>query len=228
MDEIKFKEYQERFRTAASRHDGNLIELPNGGTIFTKGKRHRDHLSIMSGVHGDERSGPLALLRWLEETEPGKLINKYTTLWICPLVNDDGWDKKNRLHNGLDLNRSFTNELAPEFLKVIMESLNNTNNPLGNRFSTFFDLHEDDEVNVPFLFHCIENSIQDVHTIAKLLDAKVELWSTEDNKWDGSSETYVRSIKYSWAMTLEATPFWELNKRIDWYMKFLNYCSRTW
>jgi len=104
-NDLTFQEFQLRFLVAARRHGCQGIQLPNGGYTFTYGHPDAPRLSLMSGLHGDERSGPLALLHWFENCEPGTLIRDELSLWITPLVNNVGWDMNCRTWNYVDLNR---------------------------------------------------------------------------------------------------------------------------
>src|SRR5689334_12117394 len=128
-------EYVERFVEAARCHDAEIVTLDHSVVMAQIGEGPR--LAVMSGVHGDEPSGPLAVLRWFEKTQPGTLIPDGLSLWVAPLINTSGWDAAVRTWGDHDLNRSFTHEAAPDFLKPLMHHLAD---PLP---ALYVDLHED-------------------------------------------------------------------------------------
>jgi hypothetical protein len=93
-------------------------------------------LYLSAGIHGDEISGPLALLEILRR--PDFLADCDVTMF--PILNPDGL-VKNLRHNadGIDLNRDYRNPKSPEILSHLaaLESL--------GRFHAAMMLHEDFE-----------------------------------------------------------------------------------
>lgn len=64
----------------------------------------RKNIYISSGVHGDEPSGPLALLELLQENRWPDDMN----LWLVPCVNPTGFRQNTRENAlGIDLNRDY-------------------------------------------------------------------------------------------------------------------------
>jgi murein peptide amidase A len=93
-------------------------------------------LYLSAGIHGDEISGPLALLELLRR--PDFFAGFDVTMF--PILNPDGLVKNSR-HNadGIDLNRDYRNAKSAEILSHIqaLESL--------GRFNAAMMLHEDFE-----------------------------------------------------------------------------------
>jgi hypothetical protein len=93
-------------------------------------------LYLSAGIHGDEISGPFALLELLRQ--PGFFADFDVTMF--PILNPDGLVKNIR-HNasGIDLNRDYRNSKSAEILSHIqaLESL--------GRFNAAMMLHEDFE-----------------------------------------------------------------------------------
>ncbi len=93
-------------------------------------------LYLSAGIHGDEISGPLALLELLRQ--PGFFTNVDVTMF--PILNPDGL-VQNLRHNagGIDLNRDYRHSKSQEILSHIaaLESL--------GRFAASMMLHEDFE-----------------------------------------------------------------------------------
>lgn len=211
---LSFDNYYTRFNAAALKHGMTILQLPHGGCIATLGGA--PYLALMSGLHGDERSGPLAILEWLEATPSHELMSSHYGLWIAPLINDDGWNKNSRLWNDIDLNRHFTNE-APTFLKIIMQNLTE------HAPTLFLDLHEDAERDQAYVFKCLEDSHELANALALELNADIELWS-HDDEWTGASETFVRHLGVNKSITIEAPPIWNIEARIVWQKRAILWC----
>lgn len=68
------------------------------------------NLYISAGIHGDEPSGPLAVLQLVAEDQ-WPLVN----LWLVPLLNPTGFRLNTRENAaGIDLNRNYRHITAPE------------------------------------------------------------------------------------------------------------------
>lgn len=91
---------------------------------------------LSSGIHGDEISGPLALLEMLRQPDFFAAFD----VTIFPILNPDGLAKNLRENgDGLDLNRDYRNSKSSEILSHI-----ETLKTLG-RFDAAMMLHEDYE-----------------------------------------------------------------------------------
>jgi len=200
---LTFQEYFVRFERAAIRHKAHLTPLSNGGCIARFGIG--PCFAIMSGLHGDEGSGPLSILEWLEALPVETPLRHQ--FWIAPLVNDDGWDQGKREWQNLDLNRSF-NGAAPDFLATIMMDLEIA------RPDLFLDLHEDSYYEGPYLFQFTGDTHPLVTQLASNLDFETEPWS-DLAAWETASETYVRRLGCDYTVTIEVPPVWPLEKRIQ-------------
>lgn len=70
----------------------------------------RRNLYISSGIHGDEPSGPLALLQLFREN----LWPQHTNLWVSPCLNPSGFRRNTRENeDGIDLNRDYRSLETP-------------------------------------------------------------------------------------------------------------------
>ncbi len=204
VNDISSTEYYRRFEIAAAKYQARLTRLEQGGYIATVGNGTR--VALMSGLHGDERSGPLAILEWLEQTQEKKLIPDGYQLWIAPLVNSLGWDHQSREWNSLDLNRLF-NASAPPFLKSIMASLSS---PLP---CLFLDLHEDSDYRDLYIYHYVGDQHDADVELAQVLGARLQTWS-DFGPWQGSGEVFLREQGCNQCITVEIPPTWELPDRI--------------
>jgi len=212
---LPFKIFQHRFRAAVLRHKGQLLQVENGALIAKWMAENTPQFAFLSGLHGDEVSGPLALLYWLETLPLGTLTSGGKSVWIAPLLNDVGWDANQREWNGIDLNRAFT-EAAPPFLASVMQNLTN-NSP-----DFFLDLHEDSEKDHAYIFKFSPDKTGLSRQLAHELEAKLVRWSSL-KKWKGSSEVFVRSLGCQYAATTEAPPLWPLEKRVAWQSRAINF-----
>jgi protein MpaA len=98
----------------------------------------RLNLYISSGIHGDEPSGPLAILQLLEENQwPGGI-----QIWLSPCLNPNGFKLNTRENeNGVDLNRDYRSRRTPE-VRAHIAWLDRQ-----PKFNLSIALHEDWEAN---------------------------------------------------------------------------------
>jgi len=100
-------------------------------------------LYLSSGIHGDEISGPMALLKMLRERDFFEDFN----ITIFPILNPDGLAQNVRVNaDGIDLNRDYKNTKSAEITSHI-EALKT----LG-KFDAAMMLHEDFEGTGAYLF----------------------------------------------------------------------------
>lgn len=141
INNLPADKYMERFAKAAKRHGFKAQFLASGRIIYYLGKGPQK-ISLMSGIHGEERAGPIALLTWLETARKGKLIDKKKiSLMICPLVGHDAWNKRFRLENGkINLNSVWARDRAPRYVHEIKRAIENFEPTI------FVDFHEDSTI----------------------------------------------------------------------------------
>lgn len=93
---------------------------------------------ISAGIHGDEPSGPVALLHLLEENRWPEGID----FWLVPLLNPTGFRRNSRENSGgIDLNREYRNPRALEIVSHVSWLERQPN------FDLMILLHEDWEAN---------------------------------------------------------------------------------
>jgi protein MpaA len=95
------------------------------------------NIYISAGIHGDEPSGPVSVLRFLEE-------NRWpdANLWLVPCLNPTGFRRSTRENaDGVDLNRDYRHITTPE-VKAHTEWLQDQ-----PPFDLTLLLHEDWEAN---------------------------------------------------------------------------------
>jgi murein peptide amidase A len=95
------------------------------------------NLYLSTGIHGDEPSGPLAVLRLLEENHWPD-----ANLWLVPCINPTGFDLNTRENAaGIDLNRDYRHLYTPEVSAHVAWLKKQPN------FDLALLLHEDWEAN---------------------------------------------------------------------------------
>lgn len=213
-----FSEFYDRF-AAIARREGASVERFGNGAYSAHFGSPRDPLAFfMSGLHGDEQAGPLALLEWLEKDGHHRLLKKNIALKVIPLVNDLGWDRYTRNYGRQNLNRNFDSR-APGFLRQMMLAIE-------KRPPKFFlDLHEDQQVRNAYIFRMAG----DASGLSEFLQANMQaydlLWKPA-RTWGGTSEVFVRSLGCRYAATTETPRGWSLRRRIRWHCVCLDWACR--
>ena len=159
----------------------------------------------------------MALLRWLEK---GK-IPKRCSIWICPLINDMGWDRNKRNWGRLNLNSAFLENKvnSPKFIHQIMRSI--------KKFTptVFVDFHEDVTTDYPYLFRNIIDNSEFIINLQKKLKIKFEPWK-DDSEYFGASENFVRNNGCTAATTVEAPFIWDRKRKIDYHLSVVKTVNR--
>jgi predicted deacylase len=219
--ELSFQEYYRLFRTGLpDKPCTSVRQLAHGGLIA----RINDCgpcLAVISGLHGDERSGPLALLEWACKQD-GPLCPEDRRVWLLPLLNDQGWDKNERMWQEVDLNRAFhtDKEDTPLFVREVMEEWS------IRLPEMFLDIHEDDtRPTDPYLYWYKEETHDLALRLAEHLQAKAEPWD-DFEYWRGSDEVYLRTIGCQHCVTIESPMGWPMDERIKWNLAAVEWCIR--
>ncbi len=134
-----YRELTSRWKALRGERDLRVREVACVGAPRTllcveSGEPGKPVVTISAGIHGDERSGPAALLY---AAERGLLDERFAyRLWPC--LNPTGYDAGTRASiDGIDINRTFgRGGSSPEAKAVIM-----ANRDL--KFALAIDLHED-------------------------------------------------------------------------------------
>jgi hypothetical protein len=221
INKFSHENYMKRFIVAAEKHNFSCVELGSNRKVFYLGSGAM-HLAIISGIHGEERAGPIALLKFLERTKVGSLIPNNISLLISPLLGFDAWDKKSRENEKLNLNESWSKKAAPDYIHKLKIELENFKPDL------FFDFHEDSTIEdeEPYLFRRKSNKniifeLQNAMDICR----KKGIWR-KSVEYPGSSESFAHSIGCPETTTVETPQTQPLRNRVgfnlavlDWIMK---------
>jgi hypothetical protein len=218
IDQLSADQMWKRFDVAATRHGMESYELPNGARIYALGSGPT--LAILGGLHGDERAGPIALLRWLETTEKGALIPKGTALWMCPLFIGNAWDAFERKAGGIDFNRVWMpgQPGRDESVKIVERSLKRA------KPRVFIDLHEDPDAPKPYVFG-YQNDLAFAPKLAHGLGARWKSWTGKDEASIGASETFARFAGCRMTSTIETPRVKPIAERVDFHLRAVRWCS---
>jgi predicted deacylase len=219
LGELGFSAYQEQFAAAVVRRGGVIHRLANGGCLAAFGRPEGPRLAVLSGVHGDERSGPLALLSFVTEAPLEDFSPDGPALWMVPLLNDDGWDNNTREWKGVNLNAAFVSDSPVPFVAEVMRDLE------ARVPRVFLDLHEDSEKPFPYVYRFTEDRQDFSLRLRHALGAEEALWSLADaERWKGSTEIFARKLGCERSATIEAPPAWPMQARIAWNLRAVRQC----
>jgi predicted deacylase len=214
---LTFQEYTSRFESAlASRGGVRLTHLSNGALVARIGSRG-PRLAVVAGLHGDETSGPLALLEWACSAKD-PLAPPGVQLWLAPLLNNLGWDAGVREWNGLDLNRSFLpGRQAPEFLRPLLRDWRR------RPPHQLLDLHEDAEnPGFAYLFRYTAEEHDLPARMAQALCIQMLDWA-DFSEWQGCTELFARALGVTRCVTLEVPTIWPVEGRIECNLQALSW-----
>lgn len=112
------------------------VRLPLYSVTTRVGSRHWPRVAIVAGIHGDETSGPLAILDYLKLA--GNVTRARFPVRFLPVANPYGYDKGARRNaENKDLNRGWRGALRGE--RQLLYSA------VSKSVRCFVSLHEDDE-----------------------------------------------------------------------------------
>ena len=194
--------------------NARITNINNGSLIATTGNSPR--FAVMSGVHGDERSGPLAIVEWVKENKKKIKQGKFE-FWFMPLLNIRGWNENKRNSGLYNPNREFFKSTKLTFLKPVMDSLAEKA-PL-----VFIDLHEDSTEKEPYFWKFKEEKPRLADYLASGFNVETYPW-----EWDYyrngkiSSDEFVRKLGCNETVTTEIHPDEPLEKRIKFQMRCID------
>lgn len=122
---------------------------------------------LSAGVHGDEPAGVEAVIRFLE-SDNSDLLNKFE-FFIIPCLNPYGYSRNVRWNSdGLDINRTFENNLSME--AILVKTL-----LADKQLDISIDFHEDWEYRGFYLFEISKNNFELGKDIVDKLGCKCEI-----------------------------------------------------
>jgi len=175
------------------------VKLTNGAEIHTYG---RPNLFLMSGVHGEERAGVMALTTILKDG--------LENVWILPCLNIQGHQELNRYCGDKNLNDEFRKETTLGFMQELMEILKN------NKPKIFVDLHEDVCAESDYIwshFSNEKNIDKKVRSFCEKKDVGL-VYQPDIEYYKGSSEQFARKIGIPSCYTTETKQYAPFAKRL--------------
>lgn len=222
IDSLTAHEFYARFDHAASAHSMTMVPLPNGARIYTLGDSTKPTLALLAGLHGEERAGPIALMRWLEDTATSALVPEGTSLWICPLFSCEGWETVRRTPGNVDFNDVWMPGQSgrDESVKAAETSLRTW------RPKIFLDLHEDASImNGKGFIYGYEKDAHFAPALARSLACRVVRWKGSDKNAIGASETFVRGLGCKYTATVETSQSRPLRERVEFQIDAIRFAA---
>lgn len=206
---------------SAAKLGWQCLPLANGVPLIIK--RGNNVLSLLSGVHGDERSGPVFLTNLLGSYVANPAMIPQRGMVIVPLLNDEGWDDRGRRWNGFDLNRQFVTQTPVKHVRELMDVLSFL------RPMVHWDLHEDDERLQNYVYGYSSSKTNLAMTVCQALGCPLEPSekpsTNPQDDMSGSSEEFMHRFGTA-ALTSEANPSVQLSDRLSWLSGIYNIVSR--
>jgi len=216
MKKVSFKEFNKAVMKEAERLNLGVEVLANK-SLHLSHHTGKPSVCILAGLHGNEKTGPHSILRWLRGL--GKVSFDCS---IFPLVNDLGWDSNSREWKKFDLNRSFNQKTGPLFMRQIIKILK------ASPPAVFLDFHDDGATKAGYVFKYVRGASVDEY-VEKTLKLKCVPWD-DAAVWKYCSEVFVRRLGCSSCATFEAATKWEFDKRtalnVRVIEKAIEYCHR--
>jgi|GEM_PF-1279349 len=208
VDALDFRAFTARLGRAAAKHGLRMHGLSNGAIILTTHESvSGPKVALLSGLHGEERAGPIALLTWLERT---RTLPKDVRLWICPLLSRRTWDSRERAPGGTNLNRVWNADEAPPIVADAMASLR------AFKPDVFIDLHEEQTIDDGRAYAHRHGTSAWGRYLQRVLGASTRegVWHKLDGK---TAESFVRSIGCKRTSTVETAQTEPLAKRVNFH-----------
>jgi predicted deacylase len=235
INNLSAESFMKRFDKAAKKHGFKTKRMRFGRSVYTLGKGP-ERVLFNSGIHGEERAGPIALLTWLERTDKGQLISENFSLMISPLVGHDAWNNKRRKENNkINLNSVWVskNEKKERFQHASVRPpkyVTDIRKAMIKFDPTFFlDFHEDTTIkdNEPYLWRNFKNrgAIYDLQE-AVGVSRKKGGWAIEDaNKT--TAEIFVYELGCEQTSTVETPQTKSLKYRVAFDLAIIHWTFNT-
>lgn len=173
-------------------------------------------VSILTGLHGEERVGPYFVRNLLRSWHTGGQRPPISFV-IVPVLNDEGWDRGARTWRRQDTNTHFDHTGKIPHVHELMQ-LYAELEPLP---SLHWDIHEDSESKKPYvwLYKDVRADPENA-ALAHYMDVDTHKWTRMS---DGSSEVFMRKLGVPWVVTTEVPPTWPFGRRLAWVERAYDY-----
>ena len=184
-------------------------------------------ICITAGIHGDERSAPFGILKFLFKYKPK---NNDPKIIIFPLLNPYGFEKnKYENHKNIDLNHHFLDKPLKSEIKLIYGSLKH------EKISIFVAFHEDDEKKGLYLYNYSDN-VNLFKNLIKFLSKKCKIYNDKkiyrnkskkgiitNPKNDGSFEERMYKDGVHYSTCIEIPDYFSFSKRVNLVVDITKY-----
>ena len=217
LEDVDFLDYETyiRFFDAFAETSGMEIDvLPSGLRLYTAGDG-RPSTFIVSGQHGDERAGPIALLEMARDGE----LPILGSIRICPITHPEAWDDYTRMPGGLDMNRVWDIEKAPAPILTLMMSIE------SRRPDFFLDLHESNHEH-PKSGEMFEIRHADTpwgHRLVRALGHNTVGFKLHDHI-AGSARKYTYDLGVRDTAVVETSTLLSLSERVEFHKEVIRLC----
>lgn len=156
-------------------------------------------LGIFAGIHGDEVSGCLAALKFLEELHRDPEPARGYEIFVYPVCNPTGYQDGTRFNRaGADLNREFWKGTRHPEVRVLEEELS------GLKFDGLVSLHSDDTSNG--LYGFVRGSSLTRHVLEPALRAAEAVLPRNYDKFIDGFAAHTGIIEEGYSGILTAAP----------------------
>lgn len=226
---LKLKEIckKKKFKLKLIGYVGFKKEFPIFSVIINDIKRPKRTIVFSAGIHGEEPTGPFAILKFLEDFN----LNRYKNIKIIifPVANPHGFDRgirRNFLNK--DLNGHFCNKKLSGENKILYNFIKNEN------IFFFHALHEDEEEKKFYLYLFEKNQEKVYRDIIKLaekyflINRNKKIYNDHSingliiNRKDGSFEDRLFRDGVKFSMCTETPGKMFLSKRVDLNVRIMN------
>ena len=185
-------------------------------------------ICFCAAIHGNERSGPFALLELMKKFDTKK--NGKLKIVMIPVANPYGFDKRRHTNaKNININRHFCDKKLIDEAKILYEAISE------EKPSFFVSLHEDDVLNGVYVYGCEKANGFDMYTKILNTIGKDNICKDKmihghkaingiiiNSKSDGSLEERLGKDGVSFSACLEISDKLSWKKRIQLTVKILN------
>lgn len=215
---MSYDEYIESFDSHAMKLGMQVKHLPEDLRLYTWGEGHK-LLFVVSGIHGEERAGPIFLHRLVQS---GFTLPAEFRIKICPIVHPKAWSTKLRKPGGKNANRLW-NDKAPTSIRALMTELQSCVPDV------YLDMHEDDECKGPRDSHYVFRNVNSSwgHQLQRELNVSTRkgVWRKLDGQ---TSESFVFSLGCMNTSTIESNSHRDLGDRVKFHHDAFVTATEVW
>lgn len=214
IDALSAEDFYIQFRSIWK---GKEVPLTEDVSMFTRGKG-KITLFVISGIHGEERSGPISLFNWAKKIADRKIKGKVV---VVPLMNPTAWNMRRRAVGNKNLNFVWNEKRAPKFpqVKKVMRLLEK------EKAVIFLDLHEDSSAEDGLHYICRHLTSRWGLQFQKDVGVSPRrgIWKKHDYQ---TAESFAHALGIEKSFTVETSPYHHIDDRADFHLSAIEYCFK--